>query len=146
MKTLKYDGGEKELKIHYSNWDKQMAFMTFDECYELRKAVAYLLTFKEFEDLELIPRNFSIQISNKEINIFIILYIGFELEEYEFAKSTQNYHIVSFEKVLNEIIEFEKIKDEIKFMSNEMIASTVEALTENKLINALNSFRQLSNV
>jgi len=146
MRILEFDNGEKTLKVHYSNWDKQMAYMTFDECYELRKAIAYLLTFKQFDDLELIPNKFSIQIKNNHINIFIIVYVGFEIEEYEKAKSHPNCHLVGFDLSLLDLVEFKGFKDDIKIISNEMVTTTVELLTNNELVNSLTSFKQLSNI
>lgn len=38
--------------------------------------------------------------------------------------------------------EFSEMKSEIKFVSKGMLTSTVEALTENKLINAITQFKE----
>lgn len=38
--------------------------------------------------------------------------------------------------------EFSEMKNEIKFISKNMLMSTVEALTENKLINAITQFKE----
>lgn len=76
---------------------------------EIRKALAYMIDFKEYENLEIIPKPYSIEISNDEICIAIIVFVGFENEEYEILKNRKNYHIISFDKITQTMIEFKHL-------------------------------------
>lgn len=126
----------------YSDFNRQLNYMQFCEEPELGSALAYLLTFKKHENLKVTPHKFSIEISNGDIHIFIIHTVLFQQQEYEVAKQLKNVHFVSFNNQLAEMHEFSEMKNEIKFISKGMLTSTVEALTENRLINAINQFKE----
>lgn len=127
----------------YENFNRQMLYMMFDEETEFCKALTYLLTFKEHQNLNVTPHNFSIEISNADIHIFIIQTVFFQQKEYPKAKELKNVHFVSFGKELAQMHEFSEMKDEIKFISKQMLMATVEALTNNKLVNAIQNFKEL---
>lgn len=126
----------------YSNIHKQLLYMQFCEQPEFCKALAYLLTFKEHQNLNVIPHTFSIELSNADIHIFIIHTVFFQQKEYPGFKKLKNVHFVSFGKELAQMNEFSEMKNEIKFISKNMLMSTVEALTENKLISAITQFKE----
>lgn len=73
------------------------------------KTVAYMVDFKEHDNLIVIPKPYSIEISNAEICIAVILFSGFEKEEYEALLSKDNFHIVSFDTMLQSMVEFENM-------------------------------------
>lgn len=73
------------------------------------KTVAYMVDFKEHDNLIVIPKPYSIEISNAEICIAVILFSGFEKEEYEALLSKDNFHIVSFDTILQSMVEFENM-------------------------------------
>ena len=50
---------------------------------EIRKTLAYMVDFKEHENLVVIPKPYSIEICNADICIAIFVFVGFEKEEYE---------------------------------------------------------------
>lgn len=127
---------------YYTDFSQQLNYMCFCEQPEFSVALVYLLTFKKHEDLQVIPHKFSIEISNADIHIFIIHTVFFQQKEYEAAKQFKNVHFVSFNNQLAEMNEFSEMKNEIKFISKGMLTSTVEALTENKLITALTQFKE----
>lgn len=126
----------------YSDFNRQLNYMCFCEEPEFGSALAYLLTFKKHEDLKVTPHKFSIEISNTDIHIFVIHTAFFKQTEYDKAKQLKNVHFVSFNNQLAEMHEFNEMKNEIKFISKGMLTSTVEALTENKLINVITQFKE----
>lgn len=126
----------------YTDFNRQLNYMQFCEEPEFGNALAYLLTFKKHENLKVTPHKFSIEIANTDIHIFIIHTVFFQQQEYEKAKQLKNVHFVLFNNQLAEMHEFSEMKSEIKFVSKGMLTSTVEALTENKLINALTQFKE----
>ncbi|WCM41596.1 hypothetical protein MG290_11650 [Flavobacterium sp. CBA20B-1] len=127
----------------YSNMHKQLLYMQFCEQPEFCKALAYLLTFKEHQNLNVKPHTFSIELSNADIQIFIIHTVFFQQKEYLKFKELKNVHFVSFGKELAEMHEFSEMKNEIKFISKDMLMSTVEALTENNLVRSIQNFKEL---
>ncbi len=126
----------------YGDFNKQLLYMQFCEQPEFCKALAYLLTFINHENLKVMPHTFSIELSNADIHIFIIHTVFFQQKEYPKFKKLKNVHFVSFGKELAEMHEFSEMKNEIKFISKNMLMSTVEALTEDKLINAITQFKE----
>lgn len=125
---------------YYSDFFKQLNYLAFCEEPEFCEALAYLLTFKKHENLKVTPHDFSIELSNTEIHIFIIHTVFFQQREYSNAKELKNVHFVSFGKELAEMHEFSEMKSEIKFISKKMLMATVAALTTNKLVRSMNNF------
>lgn len=77
---------------------------------EINQSLAYMLDFKEYLDLKVTPKPFSIEIANNEITIAVLLYVGFEGAEYEELKTKPNVHIVAFDSITQNMWEFEAIK------------------------------------
>lgn len=127
---------------YYTDFNRQLNYMLFCEEPEFGNALAYLLTFKKYKSLKVTPNKFSIEISNGDIHIFIIHTVFFQQQEYEKVKQLKNVHFVSFNNKLAEMHEFSEMKNEIKFINKGMLTSTVEALTENKLINTITQFKE----
>jgi hypothetical protein len=73
------------------------------------KTLAYMVDFKEHDNLVVIPKPYSIEISNADICIAVILFSGFEKEEYETLKTKNTHHVVSFNTILQTMFEFENI-------------------------------------
>ena len=72
--------------------------------------------------------------------------VFFQQKEYPKFKKLNNVHFVSFSKELAKMDEFSEMKNEIKFISKGMLTSTVEALTDNKLINGITQFKETDGV
>lgn len=132
----------KKNQWFYTDFNRQLNYMQFCEQTEFCSALAYLITFKKHENLKVTAHKFSIEIANADIHIFIIHTAFFQQMEYENVKQLKNVHFVSFNNQLSEMHEFSEMKNEIKFISKGMLTSTVEALTENKLITALTQFKE----
>lgn len=130
----------EDLNLYYTNLFKQINYMQFIEEPEFCKALAYLLSFKKYENLRVTPHTFSIEISNADIHIFIIHTVLFQQKEYSKIKELKNVHFVSFNPSLAEMHEFSEMKSEIKYLSKKMLMATVEALTANKLVRSMNDF------
>lgn len=75
----------------------------------IKKTLAYMVDFKEHDHLVVIQKPHSIEISNADICIAVILFSGFEKEEYETLKTKDNLHIVSFDTITKTMVEFEKM-------------------------------------
>ncbi len=83
---------------------------------EILSALAYMVDFSNHSNFEVIPKDYSIEISNENITIVVIIYVGFESEEYEKLKNRKNLHLVTFSKVVPEMVEFEKLN--VKYIDN----------------------------
>lgn len=94
----------------------EFAYDRFDICILLdnlkngviSKTLAYMVDFKEHENLIVIPKPYSIEISNADICIAVILFNGFE-KEYEVLKTKKNHHVVSFDTITQTMLEFENM-------------------------------------
>ena len=75
----------------------------------VKKTLAYMVDFKEHDNLVVIPKPHSIEISNADICIAVILFSGFEKEEYEALLTKDNFHIVSFDTIIQTMVEFENM-------------------------------------
>lgn|SRR5690606_9236065 len=77
---------------------------------EYASSLAYLVDYSSHDKLEVIPKPCSIEISNDEITLAVILFVGFENEEYEAIKNRENLHLVSFSEVVPTMNEFKHLK------------------------------------
>tara|TARA_R110000868_G_scaffold363678_1_gene626018 strand:- start:20064 stop:21026 length:963 start_codon:yes stop_codon:yes gene_type:complete len=75
----------------------------------IRKTLAYMIDFKEHNNLVVIPKPHSIEISNADICIAVLVFTGFEKEEYESLQNKKNHHVVSFDTITKTMFEFEHI-------------------------------------
>ena len=109
---------------------------------EIRKTLAYMVDFKEHDDLVVIPRAHSIEISNDAICIAVIVFVGFEKEEYDTLKTKNNHHVVSFDRITQTMIEFKNIPIEhIDYMALFFMSL---ARTEDKKVHEFLSLKNLS--
>jgi hypothetical protein len=109
---------------------------------EIRKTLAYMVDFKEHENLVVIPKPYSIEISNADICIAIIVFVGFEKEEYETLKTKNNPHVISFDRKTQTMFEFEHIP--IKHIDYMALFFMSLARTEDKKIQEFLSLKDLS--
>jgi len=111
---------------------------------DINQSLAYMVDFKEHKKLTVVPRNYSIEVSNDKITMVIILLIGFELEEYDEIKSRTNLHIIAFDTVSKTVIEFKKIKKDIKEVDFMSLFFMTLARTKSKKLHDLIHLRTLS--
>ena len=74
----------------------------------IRKTLSYMVDFKEHDNLVVTPKPYSIEISNADICIAVILFSGFE-KEYEILKTKKNHHVISFDTKLQLFFEFDNM-------------------------------------
>lgn len=111
---------------------------------EISRALAYMIDSSNHTNFEIIPKENSIEISNDNITIVVIIYVGFELEEYENLKNRKNLHIITFSKVVPEMVEFENLN--IKYIDNLSLLFMTLSLSENSLGKKLFSLKNLGDV
>ncbi len=96
------------MKLHFRRIPPNILLELLNEP-EFSNSLAYLVDFNNHKDLRIIPHEHSIEVSNKCITISIILYSGFELNEYSELKNKTNVHIICFSEIIPEMIEFQNI-------------------------------------
>jgi len=104
------------MKLFYERLEHNELLWALENNQTICKSLAYMTTFKEYENLKVIAKQHSIEVFNDELILSIILYVGFEQKEYIENKRKTNFQIVSFKKVTNEMHEFAELKNEIKFI------------------------------
>lgn len=108
----------------------------------ISKSLAYMVDFKEHDNLIIIPKPYSIEISNANICIAVIVFVGFEKEEYESLKTKNNHHVVSFDRITQTMIEFKNIP--IKHIDYMALFFMSLARTEDKKVQEFLSIKDLS--
>ncbi len=111
---------------------------------DINQSLAYMVDFKEHKKLTVIPRNYSIEVSNDKITMIIILLIGFEIEEYDEIKSRPNLHIIAFDDAYQRVNEFNKIKKDIRQIDFMSLFFMTLSRTKSKKLNDLIYLRNLS--
>ena len=109
---------------------------------DFSKSLAYLLDNKIHNSLCVVPNKYSIVIENEHITIIIILYVGFEIEEYEILKSKKNVHIITLTDIIPRMVEFKNIQ--IKYIDKLTLLLAILATSENETIKKLNTLKNLN--
>lgn len=104
-------------------------------------ALAYLVSFKNYKNLEIIPKPHSIEITNNEISISVIIYSGFELNEYKDLQNRTNVHLVSLCSTLLEMFEFKDMP--IKHIDKLAWFFRVMEKSENEVVQKINRIKGL---
>ena len=108
---------------------------------EISSALAYIVDYTDHDNLTIIPKEHSIEVSNNTITIAIIIFVGFEMEEYEALKNRENLHIVTFSNVVSEMFEFEKLN--VKYVDNLALLFTVLSRSQSNLAKKLFKLKNL---
>lgn len=124
------------MELPYSNFENCLLFNVLKNNYELKRAIVYSLTFKEFDDLHLTALEHSMLLYNDEIAVYIILYVGFENQEY-LENRLLNSYFISFGRATNSMNEFKDIDviylDKTALVHTAIALSKVEILEDFKL-------------
>ena len=124
------------MELPYSNFEHCLLFNALKNNDELKRAIVYSLTFKEFDDLHLTALEHSMLLYNDEIAVYIILYVGFENQEY-LENRLLNSYFISFERTTNSMNEFKDIDviylDKTALVHTAIALSKVEILEDFKL-------------
>jgi hypothetical protein len=109
---------------------------------EFTEALVYLVNNKHHTGLKVIPQPHSIEISNEEINVSIVLYSGFELNEWLHIKNLPNHHLICLSYVITEMCEFEDM--DIKFMDKLNWLFNIINHSENDLVKNMKRLKDLA--
>lgn len=129
------------MKIHYSKIEHNLLFEALQN-EEISTALTYMIDAKKHRGLKIIPNEHSIELSNDEITIAIILYVGFEDEEYNDLKNRKNLHVITFFNVVPSMVEFNNLN--VKYIDNLALLATTLALSEKTEYQALNHLRSIN--
>ncbi|TAF47578.1 MAG: hypothetical protein EAZ51_03175 [Sphingobacteriales bacterium] len=108
---------------------------------DFAKALAYLVSFKNYKNLEIIPKPHPIEITNNEISISVIIYSGFELNEYKDLQNRTNVHLVSLCSTLLEMFEFKDML--VKHIDKLAWMFCVINKSENEMVQKINRIKGL---
>lgn len=114
----------KPIKFRYSQIKNNMLLDLFED-QEIAMTLAYILEFNEHKNLKTEAHDYHIEISNDNIRIAVILYVGFQDKHYNELKNSQNLHLVSCTNVFKEMQEFKNLP--IKYVDLSMIATCMVA-------------------
>lgn len=104
-------------------------------------SLAYLVDFKNYSDLIITPHDYSIEISNNEITIAIILLSGFETNEYLVLKNKTNLNLITLSKIIPEMCEFEDMP--IKYIDNLAWFFSAINRSENEVVKKISGIKNL---
>lgn len=113
------------MKLFYENFETNFILDLLKQ-EVVKKNLVYMITYKQYQNLNVVPKPFHIEISNDEITVLFLLYVGFEMKEY--AKYS-NCSVVSFQKIFWEMHEFKDI--EIKYINPIALFHTIISLEDN---------------
>lgn len=131
------------MNLFYERMEHNELLWSFETNQTLCKSLAYMTTFKEYDNLKVTPKKHSIEVFNDKITLSLLLYVGFEKDEYVANCNLQNYHIISFQKVTKEMIEFKMFKNEIKFINSKALFFTALSFIENDLCGSLKTLIEI---
>lgn len=131
------------MELFYQKMNLNQLLKTLKENKKVRESLIYMITFKKIKKLKVLPKKHSIEIFNDEISVSILLYVGFELEEYNELKLKTNYHIVSFNRY-NKLIEFKEFESEIKYINLYSWFYTILSFSKNKFCTDLKIIRDFN--
>ncbi|GGD24423.1 hypothetical protein [Flavobacterium orientale] len=125
------------MNLFYERMEHNELLWSFETNQTLCKSLAYMTTFKEYDNFKVEPKKHSIEVFNDQITVSLLLYVGFENEEYVANCNLKNFHIVSFQKVTKEMIEFKMFENEIKYINSKALFFTALSFTENDLCDSM---------
>lgn len=122
------------MERHYYTRFEHQDLLEILEDKDINQALAYMVDFKEYKKLKVIPHRYSIEVSNDYITIVVILLVGFESEEYKDLVKRNNLHIIDFNNICKTIFEFRKFKDKIKHIDQSSLFYMVISRSKSKKI------------
>jgi hypothetical protein len=108
---------------------------------EFNCSLAYMIDRNKYTKLNVILKEHSIEVSNDDITIAIILFVGFENEEYEVLKNKPNLHIITFSEVVPEMVEFKDLN--VKYFNQMSLLYTNLSISENEQNRRMRILRSL---
>lgn len=132
------------MKLFYEKLEHNELLWTLENNQTICTSLAYMTTFKNYENLKVIPKQHSIEIFNDELILSIILYVGFENNEYVENVNKSNFQIVSFQKTTNEMYEFTEFSNVIKFIEPKALFYTSLSFATDNFSNDLKTILEIN--
>lgn len=132
------------MKLFYERLEHNELLCALDNNQTICKALAYMVTFKEYENLKVIPKQHSIEIYNDDLFLSIILYIGYEINEYVENVYRTNFNMVTFNRFTSSMLEFSEFKNEIKFIDPKALFYTSLNFTNDEHCNDLKTILEIN--
>jgi len=129
------------MKLHFPHLPQNILLELLNEP-EFSISLAYLVDFEDHVNLSIIPKKYSIELSNNDITVSIIIYSGFELHEHYELKNRTNVHLVCFSNVIPEMVEFQNMQ--IKFIDKQSWLFSIINRSERDFISKLKHLKNLS--
>jgi hypothetical protein len=96
------------MKLHFPHTPQNSLLELLNEP-EFSNSLAYLVDFENHLNLRIIPKENSIELFDDYLTLSIILYSGFELNEYNELKNRANVHFICFSDIIPVMVEFQNI-------------------------------------
>lgn len=129
------------MQFHYPHLPNNLLLNLLQEP-EFAEALVHLATQKKYTQLQILPQDFSIEISNEEICLMLILYSGFEQNEWLTIQDHPNLHLICLSEIIPKMHEFEGMNivyiDKLSWIFNIINRS------KNKQIELLKQLKNLS--
>ena len=132
------------MKLFYERLEHNELLSALENNQTICKSLAYMTTFKKYENLKVVPKTHSIEIFNDELILSIILYVGFENNEYVENVNKSNFQIVSFQKTTNEMYEFTEFSNVIKFIEPKALFYTSLSFATDTFSNDLKTILEIN--
>lgn len=132
------------MKLFYERLEHNELLSALENNQTICKSLAYMTTFKKYENLKVVPKTHSIEIFNDELILSIILYVGFENNEYVENVNKSNFQIVSFQKTTNEMYEFTEFSNVIKFIEPKALFYTSLSFATDNFSNDLKTILEIN--
>lgn len=132
------------MELFYERLEHNELLCALENNKTICKSLAYMATFRECENLKVSPKQHSIEIYAEELILSIILYAGYENNEYIENTNKPNVHIISFSRFTSSMQEFEKFRNEIKFIEPKALFYTSLSFTNNNFCNDLKTILEIN--
>lgn len=104
------------MNLYYPHLENNHLLLTLEENIFYKQVLFYHLTFKIYTTFRVIPHKHSIEICSYTIRVFIILYVGFEQNEYLQFENLPDVHFVCLDRSIQVMYEFKDILSRVKFL------------------------------
>ena len=118
------------MKMYYPSLENNNLLYNLENDYDLCKILVYMSTFKNCETIVVTSHPHCIEIRGDNELVFIVLYVGFETNEFLTYSSFANAHFISFSQSVFRMVEFHSIKNKIKFIHPKALFFTALELIE----------------
>jgi hypothetical protein len=108
---------------------------------EFASSLAYQVDFKYHDNLKIKAQEHSIELSNHEITISIIIYAGFERKEYIELKQRPNVKLISLSALIPTMYEFKDM--DVKYIDKLSWLFSIIGNSKNDFVVKLNQLKSL---